>query len=1125
MTTQPADQSARDLISTTGLSQTLFVEAGAGTGKTTQLVNRIVSLVLDEGVPLANIAAITFTEAAAAELQTRIRVQFEKTANDAPNDEVREAARRALHDADLAAISTLHGFAARLLTEFSLAAGLPPQVRVVDEISSQLRHEERWQRFVDRLYDDVDHELLLVRSALVGIALEPRYQGQSSLKDLAAEMAQNWDRVEDLATAVPPPIEAVDFSPFENALVDLREMRAACTDLDDLLLAKIEEYLPRLDAIVAAPNDDLRLRMLVSHGDLKPGNIGKKGSWTCDVKEARGAIRAVNEAVSDVMGRCADELLGHHLVLIAQHVLEGADERKTEGGLEFHDLLVLARRMLRTNESARTSLHDRFSHLLLDEFQDTDPIQIELATLIAAAFEPGAEPGSWHEQAVVDGRLFFVGDPKQSIYRFRRADIGLFLTARDRFGSSAGPVRLTTNFRTVAPVLDWVNGLFSELMAEEIPGRQPLYEPLLAHRDADSGSDHRPLVLGGLHPNPKASAAEVRQAEADDVTRSIVDIATNKQNWLVFDRDSGAWREPRLSDITILIPTRTSMPFLRDALRDAEVNYRIATGTLVYSTQEILDVLATVRAIDDPTDEISLVTALRSPLFACSDVDLAQHRSAGGQWDIRKNELGIDGPVRNALTYLRGLWEERWWTSPSDLVDRILRDRRAVILAFADSKPEDVWRRLRFLVDQARQFEESGGSGLRAFVEWAGLQSADGARVHEPLLPETDDEAVQILTIHGSKGLEFPITILSGMSTGGGGRRSGVSVAWPESGPPEVRLRKNLETAGHEPRANLEEEMDEHEKLRLLYVASTRARDHLVVSAHHNQRAKKSFGRQMAEWAERSADGCRRLPETGPRMMPAPTEGPGTLALPETNDERNNWIDMRAKLLATGRRRRVMSATAVARAAADLDIDDDDDGADLENDQALVQRRKGRAGSAIGRAVHATLQVIDLADPPPLDPLIIEQCDLESIPDHVNVVAALVRSALGSRAIKLAGSYPHHKELFVSAPVGDRVIEGYVDLLVEGPDGLIVVDYKTDSARSEAEIDAKLAAYELQGASYAVALEVVTGLPVAECRFVFCRPSGAIERKVTDLPGSMQRVRDVLASDAGPTDVTQLELD
>jgi ATP-dependent helicase/nuclease subunit A len=1124
---EPVDQATRDLVSKHGLRRTLFVEAGAGTGKTTQLVDRIANLVLVDGVRLAHIAAITFTEAAAAELQSRIRVQFEKREAAATDEPERARCREALADADLAAISTLHGFASRLLGEFAIAAGLPPRVRVLDEVSSQLAHEQRWERFVDTLYDDTTVEPVLTRAALVGVALEPQYPGHATFKDVAVELNQNWDRLEPLTTLTPPPLGTIDFDAFDRAVARLAALPGECSDPSDGFHCHLTETLiPEMTAYVAVADPERKLRALAAVKPWGRGNSGKNAAWDGDVKAAKDYVDAVNDAVDDVVCTAADEVIMHLLVLVAREVVAAAMDRRDEGGLEFHDLLVLTRDMLRTHAEARDALHDRYTHILLDEFQDTDPLQIELATLIAASIE-GVTPGAWRDLHVDEGRLFFVGDPKQSIYRFRRADIDLFLKARDRFGPDGSWERLTTNFRTVAPILEWVNALFTNAMPAELEGKQPKYEALSPWRVADSGADHRPVLLGGAHPDPKIKAGALRELEALDVARAVADVRDRPDAWPVADGE-GAWRPATLSDVTILVPTRTSLPYLREALEAAGLPYRLATGTLVYDTQEVRDALAAVRAVDDPTDHLSLVAALRSPLYACSDVDLFTFRQAGGHWNLRHEPaetVPLDHPVRLAFAHLRSLWLDRWWLTPSALLERLLRERQAFLLGFGDPRPAEVWRRLRFLVDQARAFEEASGGGLRAFVDWAALQSAESARVHEPLLPETDDEAVRILTIHGAKGLEFPITILSGMTTQAGGRRSGVSVLWGDDGPPEVRLRKGLATLNHDPRADIEFEMDTHEKLRLLYVAATRARDHLVVSCHHSVSRggpTTTYGGKMWSYFEGCPELWQRLPE-GPVVgtPPLPFDTP---VLPSTADDRDAWIAAREAVLAPHRVPRVISATGVAReaqeAAVDSEVlnriprdqiaDEDDDGADLADDATVPTRRQGRAGSAIGRATHATLQVLDLADPRDVDAHVRRQCDLEAIPDKVPTVAALVRSALASSAVRLATTHPHHKELYVAAPVGERVIEGYIDLLVETPAGLLVVDYKTDSASSEAEIDAKLAAYELQGASYAAALEAVTGQKVVDVRFVFCKSSGAIERSLRDVAGAVARVRSTL---------------
>ena len=1177
------DELVRQRVSRDGLAETLFVEAGAGSGKTTLLVERIVNLVLHAGVPLSAIAAITFTEAAASELQSRIRAKFEQVQALAITDgdhERAQACRRAVADSDLAAITTLHGFANRILGEFAVAAGLPPQIRVLDEVSSQLAQEDRWQRFVDRLYENDDHVELLQAASALKIPVEPRYIDQSTMRTVASQFNQNWDRLPALISCELAPLgDVFDFDHFDGLVEDLADLRQHNLESDDRLNIHLRQLLPEMQAIAAIADPLRKMRALTQAPRWGPGNGGRKDAWSGPgMKDyVKATIKAVESAKEEVLRPIINDVLLRLSQVIAAETFAAAQARRADGGLEFHDLLVLSRNLLRSSVHARHVLHERFQHLLLDEFQDTDPIQIELAVLIATSAADVSDM-AWFDMPVEPGRLFFVGDPKQSIYRFRRADIALFLRARDRFAGADGSAQLEANFRTVEPIVSWVNALFEAKMPNEEPGAQPKYQSLVASRRAetpDQSSIHRPVLLGGPNDNDRIPAGELRAIEADDVVGMVRAIVADPSSWPVFDGSADAWRPASLDDITILLPTRTSLPFLRAALDDAQLRYRIVTGTLVYDTQEVVDALAALRAIDDPGDELSLVAALRSPLYACSDVDLVIWRRNGGRWDVRApipETIAASHPVAAAVTHLHGLWRDRWFLTPSMLLERLLRERRASLLAFGDPRTTDVWRRLRFLIDQARTFEESNSGDLRAFTQWAALQSGSMARVHEPLLPETDEAALSIQTIHGSKGLEFPITILSGMTTQLRNSRAGVSVLWPEDGLPSVRMKKGVETHEHGPLADLEAAMDDYEKVRLAYVATTRARDHLIVSCHHKPggSADKTYGGMF--WQVFDTDENRGLARRFDWLEVVGNQDPepaGAAQLGLALDNREQWIADRQALLAPYRVPRVLSATGVARAAltpppptnatvpgtvalapvsptqddgsGDVDIepgteqwdaspdgdhpgvaadglavyaierliDQDDDGAD-QPEQELIGRRRGRTGSAIGSAVHAVLQLLDLGEsarPAAIDDIVAQQCEIEGIPDRTGIVWRLVKAALESKAVTLAADHPHFKELFVTAPVGDRIVEGYVDLLIETPDGLIVVDYKTDSVRSDADVDAKLAMYELQASAYAVALEQVTGQLVTECRFVFCTTSGAIERSVVDLATAKRQVR------------------
>ncbi|MEX2658973.1 MAG: UvrD-helicase domain-containing protein [Acidimicrobiales bacterium] len=1101
-TRPPTDHADRLRIEQTGLHETLFVEAGAGTGKTHELVERILHLVVDAGIPLSAIAAITFTEAAAAELRDRVRERLERRLADGPPEAERAACQQALDDIDEAAISTLHGFALRILSEQPLGVGLPPRVEILDEVSSQLAFQDRWRRFVDELYADPDAEELVVRAWALGIEVDsPRRI--STLKHVAEVFEDSWDRLDAVADTAHPPLPPIDLRPLELAATALGAVPADCNNSADKLLDRIAEARTEVAEVLAADDPVRCLELVATHKKgWKASGSGAKPNWG-DVVAARAALDAVGAAGDVVVERVTDDVLRRLATRIARFTRDAAEARRAEGRLDFHDLLVLARRLVRTNAGARAALHERYQRLLLDEFQDTDPIQIEVAVLIAATVQGGTVEGGtvdrpWSKVATEPGRLFFVGDPKQSIYRFRRADIGLYLDARDAFGGTTS-VPLRQNFRTVEPVLDWVNHVFGELMPDEVPRAQPRYQPLEAFRTdlpGDHPADHRVVLLGGER---ELKAGELRDEEARAVADAIVSIRDDGDAWRVQDERTKQWRAPCMADVTILVPTRTSLRQLEDALDGEGIPYRVATGTLVYDTQEVREVLDALRAIDDPGDAIALVSALRSPLYACSDVDLFTYHEAGGHWDLRRTPpaaLAGDHPVVAAVAHLRSLWDIRWWHEPSALLERLLRERQAFALAFAQRRPREVWRRLRFVVDQARAFEEAGGGGLRPFLAWAELQRNEGSRVHEPMLAETDDDAVTILTIHGSKGLEFPITILSGASTQFGSGRKGVQVLW-EGDVPELKLRANASTEHFARLADIEAEMDVHERARLLYVACTRARDHLVVSTFHAG-TKPTYGQWLQVHSGDEADGrWKRLPDRLPVVAPRPPAPPP----PPAPDDRDGWVAARTRLLAERGRPRFASATAIAREAAEP-VEPAGDGGGPG-----IPWSKGRAGTAIGRAVHATLQLHD-GDPVTIDRLATQHAHLEAVPEAAATVAAQARSALRAPTVVAAHAAARSwRELYVAAPVGDRAVEGYIDLLYETPEGLVLVDYKTDSVTGPADADAKTARYGLQTATYALALEASTGLEVVAAHLVFCTAGEPLERQVPDLPGLKEQVR------------------
>jgi ATP-dependent exoDNAse (exonuclease V) beta subunit len=1185
-----ADDAARRRIAT-DLGTTLFVAAGAGSGKTTQLVERVVALVL-AGTPMEAIAAITFTDKAADELRQRVRAALQQRAGgtggtvatatladrgDALPDggDEAERCRRGVEQLDQAALCTLHAFAQRILTAYPVEAGLPPAVAVLDEIASDIDFEERFQAFYAELISRPDLERTLTLALELGITPE-------QLRAVAERFDDNWDlvRVAERPIPEPPPL---DLTPV---LVAGRELLAACRLVGpgDNLAAYVQGWLPpwleQLEAAIDRGTDDIDLMDLVLHGAAPNPRSWGGNAWDrtsfgsakrardalkglCDPKIEGSALAPVVDAlVEPILARLGDEL--------AHFTLRQAEARRRAGRLSFHDLLVLCRAVVRDRAHGpriRRELAQRYQALLLDEYQDTDPLQLDIVRAIAVPPETG------DDGPPRPGHLFFVGDPKQSLYRFRRADIDLFLRTPGLV--LAEPVSLTSNFRSTPPIIDWINHVFAQLItpatADDGSQAQPPFEalsPLPASRLAGPAV----TVLGAqAHPHKTPVGAQ-REAEAVDVAALIDRIVA--EGWEVRPAGGGPPVPARRRDIAILIPARTVLGQLEAALRAAGIPYRLDTGSLVYAADEVRTLLLALRVIDDPTDDLAVVSVLRSPLYGCSDVDLYRwRRQRGGTWSAlapRPDRLDGDDPVWDALADLRERIEARPWRTPSEQLDSLVRDRRVLETALAGPSPLDAWHRVRFVVEQARAWSDAGGRFLRDYLDWTKRQTGLTGRVAEAVLDDEDgtassegdrdgrrladaEDAVRVLTVHGAKGLEFPITIVCGFNSPGGNRQRGVQVAFGADGQ-TLRLRSGLEQQGFDATKAIDEQMDQHERIRLLYVACTRARDHLAVSVHRVEPSAKTerrryTGAQLLAPCVVPSD-QQELPSGRQLLLPAVTGGP---AHPDTVAEAAPpppavrdlaaWRAARHELIATARLPRSVSATRLAAEAlgpelADtsamatgLLVDEDDDrfeelaGAPAPDDAepGLAKRpvdldlpawRRGRYGTAIGRAVHGVLQVVDLASGEGLDALARAQAAAEGIDDEWERIARLARSALGAPCVAEAAGGEHWREVYVGVPFGDTVLEGYIDLLYRRPDGLVVVDHKTDRIDTTDGPGplpaAKLAAYRRQLAAYAVAVERATAEPVVAALLVLCSPPGGQQVAIADLRAAMDEVTALL---------------
>jgi len=1062
------DRRARERIGQ-ALGETLFVEAGAGTGKTSALVDRVVALVLGGRTSIDRIVAITFTEKAAAELRDRVRGGLEEAKEAQPGrSDVIDAALESL---DRAQVSTIHSFCQALLYSFAAEAGIDPSFKVQDEVMAERRFQERWRIYLEELGADEAAGRAIDRALGLGMTTWNLAELASALMD-RAELAGLLERR-------PIAEEVVQWPSLTAMAAELEALPLQTAPPDDQLRLRVHR-LASLVIELARASDDERESLLAAGAQIITArwNVSSRDVWgreACDL--VRDVAARIAGSLDETLSRCRAEALADVLPLIVRFVVNDAEVRGREGILTFDDLILRVRDLLRTNREAVAALRARYDVLLIDEFQDTDPLQVEIA--LAFATDPATA-------ALEPGRLFLVGDPKQSIYRFRRADMAVYSQAREQMEREGGVFpTLALNRRSGARVLDWVNGVFKGMIGPGFEQAvQPEYRPIHASR---GGTVAGPGVawMGGEVPDK--NARQVREIEAGAIAANC--LAAIEEGWDVADRD-GTIRRPQLKDIAFLIPARTTLPVLERALMEAGVPYRVESGSLIYRTQEVRDLLNCLTAIDDPADEVAIVASLRCPGYACSDVELAKHKAADGGWNYLSPRLDeAEGRVADALRDLRGYHDRRHDESLAALIERFLAERGQVEVGILDSGNRNSFRRARFMVDQARAFEAAGPESLRAFVSWMERRAGEAILDNEGAGLDDDEDAVRVLTIHGAKGLEFPIVFVAGLGSAPMNRpgvflvdRAGDDIAVCIGAKTQYR---QFLLGPVDRLSKLESAHTAAEYARLLYVATTRARDHLIVSLYHKKGASSSCGaRKLIEY------GADQLAERRPdlvaveRSVASPFADLAVDAAEELMVE--EFETDRGALVTAARQRRYTSATAIGYQKKE------------EKDDESEPWSRGRGGTRLGRAVHAAIQSLPLdADAGMIAAFSRAQAVAEAIPHRDREVERLVDWVL--RSSQVAARAPAARRALREVPfavaVDGMVLEGFIDLVIESGDELEIVDWKTDDIEPE-EVEARLLEYRTQAGLYVYGLEAALGRPVTGVTYVFAKPR--VERSLGD---------------------------
>lgn len=1163
---EPCDQAARTRA-LSDLQTTFLVEAGAGTGKTRLLVERFVSCLLACG-SVRRVVAITFTDKAAGELRLRVRARLRSLVERSePRSERWCVLREALRDIDQAPISTIHAFAARLLRESPLEAGVDPAFKQLDALGGRLLFDRLWDEWLALVLQPEaeghaaagDGALATSREAVstlleAGMAVGVLYAAARRLFsdrfDLRAgdppggASGLAGARQSLLASADELVLALEEQTAFACAMCGDHEDKGFLAALDcgaqaDRVRGARQGSIHRLVAAVAS------LPMVSPKAGVAKNWGGKEGKDA--FQERCAAVRALRESILEEYGAA----LAEDILRTARTFGEWAARAQLQRGyLDFADLLGRLRDALRVHRGLRERWQQAFDYVLIDEFQDTDPLQAEIVLLLA---EDGARAADWREVALKPGKLFVVGDPKQSIYRFRRADIGMYDDVKSLILRNGGEIlSISQNFRTVPSVVTWVNQVFETVIGEDAaPRRQPEYVPLAAFRPepeslAAAPGDAAPRVAVVCGPSVEPRAEELRRAEAEALARLLIQ-GIREQGWSVRERESDAlqgsgeqWRPARWGDVAVLIRAAIDLSALEQALREAGIPYRIEAGKMFYRRREVRDTLLGLRAVADSADPLAVYGALHSTLFGFEDQRLYLFHVAGGRFDyFAEQPSGADAEICAALATLRAVHESAHGRPIDAILDDLLRRTWAFEAAAAwGDRAGQALANLRKLRQVARAFSTEEGVTLSTFVKWAQEQGTAAAEI-ESTVDDGGDE-VRVLTVHGAKGLEFPIVVIAdAWSRAGGGRdetrvlfdrrrgRCELSFSLARAASPDERAAGKLPAASsaYAELAEAEKAMEASERRRLLYVAATRAMDLLVIMLPGwPKNGSGSLLEPLRSWLPDPGGVDRQHVQDGAVILPAGEGAAPRAESGEPGDERGALA-----LRETWRRRlqEVTSAAARPRAVVspssmeDLDLGEAEVPSGHERASLAVARR---AALAAGATVHRIMEVVSLGVPDAVrvPAEIAEQMEALAVAAAEDLVAEgstvqarawveqLVGMAQGcwlSVPVRHAAASPRmFREVPLCARIDDGsaseplVLQGFCDLLYEAPDGWVVVDYKTDSVPDEARVRRR---YELQAGGYALAVRQATGRRVLRAAFVMAaagsstRPAPYVEFAVT----------------------------
>jgi ATP-dependent exoDNAse (exonuclease V) beta subunit len=1128
---QSTDITARERIRKS-LDETLIVEAAAGTGKTSELVRRIAAVLQTGRTTVDRVVAVTFTRKAAGELRLRLRLELDRSRAHASTAAETANLEDALKRLEEARIGTIHSFCAEILRQRPVEARIAPGFEELDEMQAAALYARAFDSWIESALGKASPGLRRALSRISSIRANEEGSPLDRLRNDGLSLVE-WRDFPSKWRRDPFDRESEIDSLIAHAS-RLAAMVSTCTSMSNELRRKLQCVID-FASRAQRPDYDYREGLLLALSqdlrDVKKG-YNKKFSTQHSRDDVIAAKDDLRQSLEEFELRS-----GAHLAGLLQDEFQGLVDtyeamKAHSGKLDFADLLIRTRDLIRDDARVRGFLQKQFTHIFVDEFQDTDPVQAEIMMLLSAD-DPSVS--DWRSLRPIPGKLFLVGDPKQSIYRFRRADI---LFYQDICGvlrsKGAELIYLSQSFRSIRPIQQAVNAAFAPVMKGDLVTGQPSYVPLEEYAPAPA----LPAVIALPVPRPygKLNVAKYAiESSLPDATAAFVDWLLRDSGWRVRDVEGSGELVP-IESRHIALLFRRFMSFGNDVTRDyvralenRDISHLLWGARSFHEREEVETLRAALNAIEWPDDELSIYATLRGALFAVSDNLLLRYRTEVGPLrPFRRDAENLPPefkPVSDALAFLSELHRRRNWRSAVETVHNLLEACRAHAAFALRPSGDQVLLNVYHVADLARAYERSGGLSFRGFVEQLNSRAEREGNTEPPVL-EDAAEGVRIMTVHAAKGLEFPIVILADMTAKIAQNRAGRYID------PVARLAA-VRVAGCSPWELLEHQeqetaRDEAEGVRVAYVAATRARDLLVVPAvgdgssdgwlrplnraiyppkaqFRNAAAAPScpeFGDATVLWRpieqevgyETSIKPGLHIPECGEHGVVWWDPAILKLNVPPRHglhyedilaqDERGR-ADESIRLYAEWKAKRTSRLEKGSIPSLDVFIateaPEPPDGCADRVEIIQIPRNDSRPGGPrFGSLVHLVLRDAPLnAAREALYQLARTHARLLAATDEeVDAAASAVFDALQHEMLtRVRRSSRVHRELPVSSRTqSGSIFEGVIDLAFLESGKWIVADFKTDADRPSRQ-----SRYRRQVGWYVHAMEQLTGLPAAGC--------------------------------------------